>query len=543
MKKTSVPMIPVLCSYIAGIISTSFYLLPMWIGALCCIIGLCYATMAKKARDMGIILFFIVIGNLLCQTDKTPSTYSQVPKWTVNLREKCNNKIDNLFPSSTHSAIVKALLLGDKRAMSKDNKFIFTESGTIHLMAVSGLHVGAIFILSLFLLNKLKLSRRSGMLLSLICVWSYALLSGLAPSTVRAATLLSFVTIAYAAQIIYNPINLCAATAFIALLLAPRLLYSLSFQLSYLAYTGIILILPLVGQFSTFKKQWQRYLVMSISISVITQLCTAPLLLYHFNHLPLNGIIVNLLAIPLATIILYSIIIVMLLPTALAIWPAMLCKHIINLLLWLLKPFAEHSFAYTSTTSFLPWEITIFFLLIATTLLFWKTQHKIYYYCSFLLLLPCSYLLFSHRTTPQGANIICFNPGYTPSILIQKGKQCYLINSDTYQSNQVVTYINNKRLQLLEFNNPIWHNADIAWIHADTSVYNGQPIMICNTNIDPQSIIFQKHNNTLQYVILTQTSNNVYIKKWQNFLSQKQINNIYVENNQIKRLKQSEIFR
>lgn len=160
------------------------------------------------------------------------------------LRHKMLQKMNKLIPDPNNRALLEALCLGYKNELDATTKSLFSSTGTIHLLAVSGLHTGAIYVLLTFIFRILGIHKPISRLLLIPLLGAYACLTGLSPSVLRSAILLSFMLIGKAFHKNYTPLNSVAASAFLILIIQPGNLYSVSFQMSYAAYTGILIFFP-----------------------------------------------------------------------------------------------------------------------------------------------------------------------------------------------------------------------------------------------------------------------------------------------------------
>ncbi|MBP3419645.1 MAG: ComEC/Rec2 family competence protein [Marinifilaceae bacterium] len=216
------------------------------------------------------------------------------------------------------SALSNAIALGYKNDLPPQIKELFAKCGIMHIAAVSGLHVGAIFVL----IKKGTSLIKGGFIYSkgsaITATWIYTILSGLSPSAIRAAAILTYTTIGESFNRSFSSLNGIFACFFITIIISPDTLYNLSFQLSYAAYIGIITLFPL---FSPAKKGGNRivkWIVASLSVSVAAQLLTLPITIYYFNAISTNSFILNLAVIPLVSLLLYIDIIALLLPSPLS---------------------------------------------------------------------------------------------------------------------------------------------------------------------------------------------------------------------------------
>ncbi len=205
-------------------------------------------------------------------------------------------------------AVISALTLGYRDDLDTVTKKAFASSGTIHVLAVSGLHVGIIYLVLNFLLRpfeRKKAGRIAKVFIILVILWFYALITGLPASVVRAATMFSFLLIGTSMRRPVNIYNIIAASAFLILLINPHELTDVGFQLSYLAVISIVTIQPwlyrsLVFRSWIFDKIWALF-----TLSLAAQAGTFPLTLYYFNQFPVYFWLSNMLMIPLVTLILY----------------------------------------------------------------------------------------------------------------------------------------------------------------------------------------------------------------------------------------------
>ncbi len=154
-------------------------------------------------------------------------------------------------------SVISALLLGYKDLLDRETIMIYSSSGAMHVLAVSGLHVGIIYLLlnSLFLFfEKFKYGKYLKAVFLILSLWAYALLTGLSPSVLRAATMFSFIIIGSALKRETNIYNTLAASAFVLLLYNPYILLQVGFQLSYAAVLGIVYLQP-----KLYKLMYTKY--------------------------------------------------------------------------------------------------------------------------------------------------------------------------------------------------------------------------------------------------------------------------------------------
>ena len=204
-------------------------------------------------------------------------------------------------------AIASALILGSKDELDFEVKQAYAAAGAMHVLAVSGLHVGIIFLILNTLLTILDTSKKGRIvkaIILLISLWIYAMITGLSPSVLRAATMFSFVimgTVLNRKSSIYNTL---AASAFFLLIINPNLLFEVGFQLSYIAVLGIVYLQPIIYK-RIYTRWWLLDKVWAITaVSIAAQIATLPLTLFYFNQFPVYFMLSNLLVIPSAVVIL-----------------------------------------------------------------------------------------------------------------------------------------------------------------------------------------------------------------------------------------------
>ncbi|MFD2743880.1 MULTISPECIES: ComEC/Rec2 family competence protein [Sphingobacterium] len=217
----------------------------------------------------------------------------------------------------TAFSIASALVFGYRAEMDAEIYSTFTSTGTIHILSVSGMHVGMVFILLTFLLRPLdrwKVGRSLRFILVLSFIWLYVVLTGMAPPILRAGIMISFLVMGQWYGRRQQSLNALFASGFFILWYDPKMLFEVGFQLSYLAMLGIFLIFPLLRSWYLPRNRWLRVGVEYSYISIAAQLVTTPLTLYYFAQFPNYFLLANLLITIPATVIMYIGVGLMLLP-------------------------------------------------------------------------------------------------------------------------------------------------------------------------------------------------------------------------------------
>lgn len=223
------------------------------------------------------------------------------------IRTHINKKLENYNFKPEELAIINALILGQRQDMSKDIYDSYTDAGAIHILAVSGLHVGLILLLltvGLKPIEQLKNGKIIKVVLILILLWSFAIIAGLSASVTRAVTMFSIVAIAMHKKRPTNIFNTLAISIFVLLLVKPMFLFDVGFQLSYAAVLAIVSIQPLL--YKLWQPPWKLmdYFWQILTVTVAAQFGVVPLSLYYFHQFPSLFFISNLAIIPFLGVIL-----------------------------------------------------------------------------------------------------------------------------------------------------------------------------------------------------------------------------------------------
>ena len=204
--------------------------------------------------------------------------------------------------------VAAALVLGYKDLLPLEIKSAYSDTGTMHVLAVSGLHVGLVYLALNFLLSFIKLNHPIVPYLRLcsiiIGIWVYTIITGATPSVTRAAVMFSLFSLGKFINRSPNFYNILAATAFYMLIWNPNLVKDIGFQLSFSAVAGIVYFQPKVYQLLIIHNPILDYSWKLMSVSISAQLITLPLTLYYFHQFPTLFWLTGIIAVPAATIIL-----------------------------------------------------------------------------------------------------------------------------------------------------------------------------------------------------------------------------------------------
>lgn len=216
----------------------------------------------------------------------------------------CADIIRKYIDDPQAEGILLALVLGLKTGLDDSLQEAYATAGVIHILAVSGLHVGIIYSVLLFCIRWLRRKRLVFATICLVVLWAFAFITGLSPSVMRAATMFSFIVVAKAWGRETNIYNTIAASAFFLLLINPHFLQSVGFQLSYLAVLGIVFLYPKFYPLVYFQARFADEIWKLMCVSFSAQLAVFPLTTYYFNQFPLYFLLANIVLVPAAFVML-----------------------------------------------------------------------------------------------------------------------------------------------------------------------------------------------------------------------------------------------
>jgi competence protein ComEC len=242
-------------------------------------------------------------GIVLSDTRKnTPLTLA------LNIRTRLMKLYHDAGINGDEYAVLGALTLGDQNYISNEVKSYFAASGAMHVLSVSGLHVGIIFVVLNILLkplNKRKKLKGVKVILLLSFLWIYAFITGLSPSVLRSTSMFSFLVIGENFNQRTNTYNTLAVSAFLLLLINPLIIFDVGFQLSYMAVFSILFFQPKLASLVKPKNVIAKYAWDLLTVSIAAQLGTTPVSIYYFNQFPSYFLLSNFIVVPASALILY----------------------------------------------------------------------------------------------------------------------------------------------------------------------------------------------------------------------------------------------
>jgi competence protein ComEC len=370
--------------------------------------------------------------------------------------------------------VLSALSLGYKRGLDPEIKRTFSSAGAMHVLAVSGLHVGIVFIvLSLMFgfLRKQKAGRSIFILIVLPALWSFAFITGLSPSVQRAATMFSFMVIGENTRRRPSAYNSLAASAFLLLLINPNNFFEAGFQLSYSAVFGIVFLQPKLVNFFQFKNRILHYGWALLTVSVAAQIATFPVTAFYFNQFPSYFWLSNLLVIPAVTL---------LIPLGLGLlvfhWVPIFSEILVFTVTWILRIVI----LFLEFVEELPFSVAEFtlsaggllFLSIAllSVFLFIETRQKKYFkgiLFSLLLLAGTSFVIETVNIFRK--EIIIYNQPDDVVVHLINGKRNYVVSEEKWTDSEFAQNTITNTVRKLNLKEPVF--LDLKQKYHDKFIY------------------------------------------------------------------------
>ena len=349
------------------------------------------------------------------------------------IREKILFILRNTIKNKTHIGLAEAMLIGYREDLEKTLLNTYVATGVVHVIAISGLHLGLIFMLIDLGIKNIFGKKRAviaGIVVTIPVLWIFAILTGSSSSVNRSALMFTVLIFGRVISKRNNSLNALCASAFILLLCDTNTINDIGFQLSYAAVGSILLFEKHIQQLIFLKNKIAIYVWNMISISLAAQILTTPLVILHFHRFPLLFLFSNLVAVPLSSIILI-LEIVLCIFFMINIDVRLIAKLIEELMSWMngyIKaissiPFNSINDIYVSKLQMTGWCLlagSVAWLLVSAS-------KKKYWVTSILLLVLGFIRCMEHAILLNEKRLIILNIKETSAIVVQDGEQGLLV--------------------------------------------------------------------------------------------------------------------
>ena len=373
------------------------------------------------------------------------STYIATSKWKLiqkasgfslirlatNLREKFIKLFAAQQPSQNELAVASALVLGYDDNIEPELRTAYQNTGALHILSVSGLHVGVIYLVlsgMLFFMRQKKWSDFLRAFILLSVVWFYALITGLSPAVLRSAVMISFVIVGDCLNREQNIFNTLTASAFLLLAIDPHQLANIGFQLSYLSIAGIVIFEPFMQKLWTPRFLVVRWFWSMTTVSVAAQLAATPVSLYYFHQFPNYFILSNYIAIPLSSLAIYAGMLTLI--TTPIVWLTHQLACLFFFFVWLLNQsilfFGNLPFATLKNINLSVFETTVLYCIILSGFGAVNYRNKKFFalFIGSLLILGIN-LVTDQQVYKKQETLIIYDIAKTSVIDFFKGRTCY----------------------------------------------------------------------------------------------------------------------
>jgi competence protein ComEC len=332
--------------------------------------------------------------------------------------------------------IVLALVLGQQQEISLQVLQDYQFAGAVHILSVSGLHVGFILLFLNFFLERLPYGRARHYIRLVVVIaglWSFAVIAGLAPSVIRSVTMFSFVAVGMHMRRDTNIFHTLLVSMLLILIINPGFLFDVGFQLSYASLFFILWVQPIFSGFYSPKSRISKYLYDILTVSVAAQLGAMPISIFYFHQFPGLFFITNLIILPFTGVIMAVSVLVMLLALAGTTFDYLLLalEHMIRALNGMIHQIASiEPFVIRDIPMSITILVTSYITIITIVLLLEKRSVVRLYICLISVAVLQSSLLSTNREKSRGNELIVFNRWKSSLLVERNGKTLTAMSAD-----------------------------------------------------------------------------------------------------------------
>lgn len=398
-----------------------------------------------------------------------------IKKYSSRLQQYFSRQFAGAGMTGDEYSIITAILLGNDDTMDPALKESYASTGVSHILSVSGMHVGIIFMILDFLLKPMETNKKSRTLKALILllfIWLYANITGLSPSVCRAAAMFTFVTFGNLMLRNTNIFHSLFASLFILLSINPLLIFDIGFQLSYLALFGIVIFQKPILAIWEPKSKIVRYFWELISVSLAAQLGTFPISVYYFGQFPNYFLLANMAVMLLSFIIVISGVVLLFVSfsSLLASWVGTILVYEIKGMNYIIQTIEKFPFSVTAMIDYNLPQVILLYMTIFGLFLFFMKKNKRFLFISlscfalFALIFVCDKVNYSGKE-----EITVYSVNRVTAINFNHhGKSILLSDTITSKKNSQYQFSieNHERMEHIESRClPFSQNSDLPELH------------------------------------------------------------------------------
>ena len=374
--------------------------------------------------------------------------------WSI--REGIITNLKDLNFGKNELAVFQALILGQRRDVNEKLYKDYAAAGAIHILAISGLHIGILLLLLNFLfkpIENIKNGKIVKTILIILLLWNFAFLTGLSASVIRAVCMFSFLAIGLQLKRKTSSLNSLFLSLFFLLLINPYYVFQVGFQLSYLAVFSIIIFQPIIYEFLSPGNRLLDYFWKLTSVSLAAQIGVIPLSIYYFHQFPGLFLITNLVVLPfLGLILIFGIAVILM--ASLKILPHLL-EETFSFLLRLLNEFiskiAEFDALVISNIKLSLFQnLTLYLSILSLLFLIRKMNfHRLNFFLTTILLFQAA-SFYSKISIPENESVV-FHKSRQSILAEKKGNKIKIYSDSLTDSNLLIDYKRERQIENIEY--------------------------------------------------------------------------------------------
>ncbi|MCC6722246.1 MAG: ComEC/Rec2 family competence protein [Bacteroidia bacterium] len=425
--------------------------------------------------------------------------------------EFLKNVLRKSIKDSVSLGVTEALIFGYKEDLPKELVESYSKTGTLHVLAVSGMHVALVFLLLsklLWFMDINKFGKIIKPVFLIISIWVYCIITGMSPSVIRAGVMISLIIIAKILSKNINIYNIIFASALIILLINPMWLFNVGFQLSFAAVVGIVFFQKYFKNIWTPQNKIIEVIWEIVIVSISAQLAAFPLCLHYFNQFPNYFILSNLIIIPLTTIIIYvgSLLVIFYNFLAIQEFLSDVVTFLVKLTNNCVVKIENLPYSYLDGIKLTAFQTVLLYAVIFL-FLYWliKNDKKVFVSMIILIILLLSLQMIDKLKLQNEKTIVLFNIPSNNAILLSDGRNSVVLTDKEYNSNllfYIRGYLIEKRIfpikkliKINELNEINYKNEKM-----NLKIRNSK-IVFRNYRLKISNELFTDNNYNLNYII------------------------------------------